>query len=83
MNSTNCDIAIIGGGPVGASLALALRDSGLKVCLLETRPANAASQDERALALSYGSRLLLERLGVWERVAKCLSDPHYPHLAAI
>jgi 2-octaprenyl-6-methoxyphenol hydroxylase len=60
------DIAIIGGGPVGASLALALRDSGLKVCVLEARPANAASNDARALALSYGSRLLLERIGVWD-----------------
>ena len=59
------DITIIGGGPVGASLALALRDSGLKVCVLEARPANAASNDARALALSYGSRLLLERIGVW------------------
>ena len=37
MNDPNCDIAIIGGGPVGASLALALRDSGLKVCVLEAR----------------------------------------------
>jgi len=59
------DIAIIGGGPVGASLALALRDSGLKICVLEARPAQAASNDARALALSYGSRLLLERIGVW------------------
>ncbi len=60
------DIAIIGGGPVGAALALALRDSKLKVCVLEARAANAASADARALALSYGSRLLLARLGVWD-----------------
>jgi len=59
------DIAIIGGGPVGAALALALRDSRLKVCVLEARPAGSASQDARALALSYGSRLLLDRLGIW------------------
>ena len=59
------DIAIIGGGPVGAALALALRGSKLKVCVLEARPAHIASQDARALALSYGSRLLLDRLGVW------------------
>jgi 2-octaprenyl-6-methoxyphenol hydroxylase len=59
------DLAIIGGGPVGAALALALRSSNLKVCVLEARPANAASQDARALALSYGSRLLLARLGIW------------------
>ncbi len=69
-NTTNCDIAIIGGGPVGASLALALRDSGLKICVLEARPGNTASNDARALALSYGSRLLLERIGIW----KALSD---------
>jgi len=65
MNTQTCDIAIIGGGPVGASLALALRDCSLKVCVLEARPANSASDDARALALSYGSRLLLERIGVW------------------
>lgn len=60
------DVAIIGGGPVGAALALVLRGSGLKVCVLEVRPENSASNDARALALSYGSRLLLDRLGVWE-----------------
>ena len=61
----NYDIAIIGGGPVGAALALALRGSKLKVCVLEARPADSASHDARALALSYGSRLLLARLGIW------------------
>jgi 2-octaprenyl-6-methoxyphenol hydroxylase len=66
MNGMDVDIAIIGGGPVGASLALALRDSGLKLCVLEARPAHASSDDARALALSYGSRLLLERLGIWD-----------------
>ncbi|MFZ2541368.1 MAG: FAD-dependent oxidoreductase [Gallionella sp.] len=64
--STQYDIAIIGGGPVGAALALALRDSSLKICVLEARPADATSSDARALALSYGSRLLLDRLGVWD-----------------
>ncbi|MGA7595486.1 MAG: FAD-dependent oxidoreductase [Gallionella sp.] len=63
--NTEYDIAIIGGGPVGAALALALRDSRLKVCVLEARPAGASSRDARALALSYGSRLVLNRLGVW------------------
>jgi len=63
--NAECDIAIIGGGPVGAALALALRDSRLEVCVLEARPAGVASQDARALALSYGSRLLLDRIGIW------------------
>jgi len=67
-NTELCDIAIIGGGPVGAALALALGGSPLKICVLEARAANAASTDARALALSYGSRLLLERLGVWDKI---------------
>src|SRR5487761_2014642 len=64
-DTSDYDLAIIGGGPVGAALALALRDSGLKLCVLEARAENVASQDTRALALSYGSRLLLQRLNVW------------------
>ncbi len=63
-----CDVAIIGGGPVGAALALALRDSGLNIHLLEARKTEASVADPRALAISYGSRLLLERLGVWNEI---------------
>jgi 2-octaprenyl-6-methoxyphenol hydroxylase len=62
------DIAIIGGGPVGSALALLLRDANLSVCVLEARPGQTASVDARALALSYGSRLLLDRLGVWDKL---------------
>lgn len=69
MSAPQYDIAIIGGGPTGAALALALCGSGLAVCVLEARPANTPSQDARALALSYGSRLLLDRLGVWQSLA--------------
>ena len=69
----NCDIAIIGGGPVGAALALALRDSGLNITLLEARSSKDASTDPRALALSYGSRLLLTRLGIWQDLAQVSS----------
>ncbi len=69
----NCDIAIIGGGPVGTALALALRASGLSIVVLEARKAAEQSADPRALALSYGSRLLLDKLGVWERIAQVSS----------
>lgn len=70
MSDVRCDVAIIGGGPVGISLALALRASGLKVSLLEARKPEESKADPRALALSYGSRLLLERLGAWEAIPK-------------
>ncbi len=59
----DCDLLIAGGGPVGAALALAVRDCGLEVRLAQ--PAPAASGDPRPIALSHGSRLILERLGVW------------------
>ncbi len=68
MNTPQYDIAIIGGGPVGTALALALRDSALNVCVLEARPSGSANTDARALALSYGSRLLLSQLGVWDEL---------------
>ena len=63
-----CDVAIVGGGPVGAALALALRGNGLKVVLLEAREAAINTTDPRALALAYGSRLLLQRLGAWQAI---------------
>ena len=60
------DIAIIGGGPVGAALALALEGSGLGSVVFEARRAGDQVGRDRPLALSWGSRLLLERLGVWD-----------------
>src|SRR3970040_1685308 len=62
------DVLVVGGGPVGAALALALRGTGLAVGLLEARAPHAAA-GPRPIALSHGSRLILERLGVWERLA--------------
>lgn len=64
----HCDIAIVGGGPVGSALALALHDSGLDIRVLEARRAEATSSDARALALSCGTRLLLDRLGIWNQL---------------
>lgn len=63
MAAADTDIAIIGGGPVGAALALALDGSGFGVTVLEARA--GVNPDPRPIALSHGSRLLLERLGAW------------------
>jgi 2-octaprenyl-6-methoxyphenol hydroxylase len=62
------DIAIVGGGPVGAALAAGLDGSGLNVAVLEARTTLQAP-DPRAIALSEGSRLILGRLGVWDGLA--------------
>jgi 2-octaprenyl-6-methoxyphenol hydroxylase len=66
------DIAIVGGGMVGASLAVSLEGLGLRIALIEAVPNDSASQpsfDERTTALSNGSRRILETLGVWETVS--------------
>lgn len=62
------DVAIGGGGLVGASLALALSQLRLKVALIEAAPFGSATQpsfDDRTTALSNGSRRIFEALGVW------------------
>lgn len=66
---SSADIVIIGGGPVGATLALSLQAGGIPSTLLEARPQGASHQDQRALALSYGTRLILQRLGLWQDLA--------------
>lgn len=64
------DIVIVGGGPVGSVLALALQANNINVTVLEARAKAASHGDQRALALSYGSRMLLEQLGVWSQLEK-------------
>ena len=62
---SHVNVAIVGGGPVGLSLALALKDSGLKVRLLEGRVSITDGFEERSLAISHGSKLFFERFGAW------------------
>ncbi|GJH23354.1 UbiH/UbiF/VisC/COQ6 family ubiquinone biosynthesis hydroxylase [Caballeronia novacaledonica] len=61
------DIAIVGAGPVGLALAgwLARRSatSRLSIALIDARTPDAAANDPRALALSHGSRVMLQPLG--------------------
>ena len=59
------DVLIVGAGPVGLALALALKDADLDIALVDARDAAATASDPRVLALAHGSRLTLERLGVW------------------
>jgi 2-octaprenyl-6-methoxyphenol hydroxylase len=63
------DAVIIGAGPVGATLALALAAGEFDIVALDARPARAIARGDRSLALSHGSRLIYERLGVWGDIA--------------
>lgn len=69
MMSRSENIVIVGGGPVGLVLSLLLAKNNIGSTLLEVRKQGAANQDTRALALSYGSRRTLEKLGVWSSLS--------------
>lgn len=63
------DVAIAGGGIVGLTLAAALRNSGLRVAVIEAQtPAQAASR-QRAYAFSLTSGEIFKQLGLWPVVA--------------
>ena len=67
------DIVIVGGGLVGASLALALAGAGRRVLLIEGVAPDSSVQpsfDERTTALGNASRRIFEGLGVWDDLAR-------------
>ncbi|GFM54796.1 2-octaprenyl-6-methoxyphenyl hydroxylase [Pseudomonas capsici] len=71
------NLAIIGGGLVGASLALALQAGakarGWKIVLIEPfAPGDSyqPSYDARSSALSFGARRIYERLGLWQQITR-------------
>ena len=66
------DVAIVGGGLVGASLAAALAPTGLRLALIEGAAADDARQpsfDDRTTALGNGTRRVFEALGLWPEIA--------------
>ena len=71
VTGSHYDVAVAGGGAVGATLALALADSGSRVLLADPSTGGAESSPAfapRPLALSLASQRVLASLGVWEAV---------------
>ena len=64
-NNHPLPVAIVGGGPAGMALALALRIHGADAEIFEARDRAAVRRDPRVLALSDGARQILDWLGVW------------------
>ena len=63
------DVVVVGAGPVGATLALSLAAGEIDVVALDARAEGTIARGDRSLALSHGSRLVYERLGIWGEVA--------------
>ena len=81
-------LAIIGGGLVGASLALALqegaRSRGWKIVLIEPfAPGNSyqPSYDARSSALSYGTQQIYQRLGLWPELSQHVAEIAQIHVS--
>lgn len=79
------DVLIVGAGMVGSALALALKDSGLNVVLLDGSPLSVkpfTAQDTfepRVSALSAASQRILQRLGAWDGIRARRTSP-YSHM---
>lgn len=65
---TTCDVAIVGAGIVGLTLACALKSSGLTVTLIDAKPKEAGLKQRRAYAITLMSGRILSGLGVWSRI---------------
>ncbi|MDB5985477.1 MAG: 2-octaprenyl-6-methoxyphenyl hydroxylase [Nevskia sp.] len=79
----HCDIAIVGGGLVGASLAVALAGTSRRVLLIEAAqpPATAPAWDERCIALNDASRRIFEALGIWRELEAAAEPIRATHIS--
>ena len=80
-----CDLLIAGGGPVGLVLGIGAARAGLSVVVAEgSDPRQREIQtsfDGRMLALSLGSRQLMEEIGIWEALAPISTAIHHVHVS--
>ena len=77
--TSQIDFAIAGAGPVGMAVAAMLIRRGVvaeRIALIDARPKEAAQQDPRSIALSQGSRQLLEQIGAWATSGTPITEIH-------
>ncbi len=63
------DLAIVGGGIVGTTLACALQATNLKIILIEAQTLDQSLQKPQAYAISLLSSQILVELGIWEKIS--------------
>lgn len=81
MTVLRCDVAVVGGGIVGAAAALALQRQGIRAALVErsSAPRPGPDYDLRVYAITPAAQAFLERLGVWPALAAGRLSP-YRHM---
>ena len=86
-NNETFDVVIIGAGMVGASVALGVSDLGLSVLVVDsfvfepTELSYTPSYDARSTAIAWGSKEILDQLGVWSRVTEHASPISQVHVS--
>jgi 2-octaprenylphenol hydroxylase len=90
MQSTDCDVLIVGGGVVGATLACALLQGGMRVIIVEAKPITSTGTllpkindhspqmpeyDLRTFALTRASEQILTHLKVWDKITSQRVSP--------
>ena len=76
---TDFDIAICGAGPVGLALAALLVKRGAtaeRIVLIDAKTVEQAAQDPRSIALSHGSRQILEQIDAWPQAVTPIHQIH-------
>ena len=75
------DVVIAGAGPVGCALAMYMKKVANNVRLIDGASVMKPQQNQRKLAISYGSQIILGRLGIWQSLENVtpINQVHVSH----
>ncbi len=75
------DAVIVGAGPVGSALAVSLGRQKKKIMIIDANSISKPKVESKKLAISYGSKVILENLGIWENLEQCtpIKKVHVSH----
>ncbi len=73
------DVLIVGGGLTGLSLASALRETPLRIAIIDSAISQPAGN--RSIALSYGSQQIFDRQGLWEKLLPAATPVRHVHVS--